>query len=313
MPRIDDDSLATLLLTSRVVPSDVSPLKASEYWSLTGGRDLASLLGTSLDDLSKELGDELASRVRALLDRGSALAFALEELEQQGIAAIAATDERYPARWRERLGTAAPPHLHAAGPLELLQRPSIGVVGSRDLEPDAVEVAQLAARRSVDRARAVVSGGARGTDAIAMTAALDRGGTVIAILADALVHVARSSDLRQAVLDERLLLVTPYAPKAPFSAGSAMGRNRLIYATADVTLVVASDDNSGGTWTGAEEALRTEAGPVAVWRGPGEGPGNRRLAELGARSVLDIDELFEHGHADEVRDRSSIEQLQLGM
>jgi predicted Rossmann fold nucleotide-binding protein DprA/Smf involved in DNA uptake len=307
MARLADDSLATLLLTSRLVDSAAPVLKASDYWALAARVDLAGLLGADETPLVADFGEQMAARVVALLDRAGALAFALEELEQQGVRAIAATDPEYPPRWRSRLGTAAPPHLHLAGSTALLAEPAVGIVGSRDLAPAAVEIAQRAARFAATQGRAVVSGGARGTDAIAMHATLDAEGHVVGILADALVRAARSSDLRNAVLDERLALATPYAPTAPFSVGNAMGRNKLIYALADVTLVVASDLDTGGTWSGAKEALAKGYGPVAVWRGEGEGPGNARLVELGASPLRDVETMFEGSSA------SQTEQLDLGL
>ena len=43
-----------------------------------------------------------------------------------------------------------------------------------------------------------------------------------------------------------------------------MGRNKLIYALADVAVVVSSAEGSGGTWTGAVEALKAGWVPVLV-------------------------------------------------
>jgi predicted Rossmann fold nucleotide-binding protein DprA/Smf involved in DNA uptake len=70
-----------------------------------------------------------------------------------------------------------------------------------------------------------------------------------------------------------------------------MGRNKIIYALADVTLVVCSDSGSGGTWGGATEALRRGFGRVAVWTGDGAGPGNAELVGRGATPVDDFDAL----------------------
>jgi predicted Rossmann fold nucleotide-binding protein DprA/Smf involved in DNA uptake len=71
-----------------------------------------------------------------------------------------------------------------------------------------------------------------------------------------------------------------------------MGRNKLIYALATRTLVVASDLDSGGTWAGATECLKRGFGEVAVWRGEGEGPGNEALVSQGAREVRATTDLF---------------------
>jgi predicted Rossmann fold nucleotide-binding protein DprA/Smf involved in DNA uptake len=126
---------------------------------------------------------------------------------------------------------------------------------------------------------------------LATNAAIASDGNVVGLLADALAKTANDGEVRRLVSDERLCLATPYAPTAPFSTGNAMGRNKLIYATADVTLVVASDRDQGGTWTGATEALKHGYGRIAVWLGDGAGLGNAALAELGAIGTSDLDAL----------------------
>ena len=61
-----------------------------------------------------------------------------------------------------------------------------------------------------------------------------------------------------------------------------MGRNKLIYAMSDVAVVVSSADGSGGTWTGAVEALKGGWVPVFA-RDDADAPaGNRSLVALGA-------------------------------
>jgi hypothetical protein len=41
----------------------------------------------------------------------------------------------------------------------------------------------------------------------------------------------------------------------------------------------------GGTWAGAEEALKGKFGQVDVWTGEGATKGNQGLVDIGARSV----------------------------
>ena len=67
-----------------------------------------------------------------------------------------------------------------------------------------------------------------------------------------------------------------------------MGRNKIVYAMAINTLVVASDIESGGTWAGATEALRRKFGPVSVWIGAGAGGGNQPLIDRGGEAVDDL-------------------------
>jgi predicted Rossmann fold nucleotide-binding protein DprA/Smf involved in DNA uptake len=118
-----------------------------------------------------------------------------------------------------------------------------------------------------------------------MNAALDAGGCVVGVLADALTRTASDPEVRRAVAEERLCLATPYAPSAPFSAGNAMGRNKILYALADVTVVVECEEGKGGTWSGATEALSHGYGDVVVWLGAGAAAANHVLAEKGAVPV----------------------------
>lgn len=225
------------------------------------------------------------------MNRATALAFELDRLEQSGIKTLTVFDEHYPRQWLARLGAKAPPLVHGAGVLELLDTPGLGVVGSRDVSQEGGDVAREIARLAARRGLPLTSGGARGVDQLAMSAAFEAGGTVVGILAESLSRKLKSPDLRRAVYEGTTFMCSPYSPDAPFSAGNAMGRNKLIYAQAALTVVVASDVESGGTWSGATEALKHGYGSVAVWRGDGEGPGNRLLQEQGARPVSSLDDI----------------------
>ena len=325
-----EDSLATILLVSRLCADGLRPLKASEYWGLLdliGARpvlgfgrgadaDAASgkgahaggspgtLLGQNEDRLMRDwdLPEDLANRIAGLMGRATAMAFELDRLEQSGIKTLTVFDEHYPQQWLARLGAKAPPVLHAAGALELLDNPALGVVGSRDVSEAGGEVAKQVARLASRRGLPLVSGGARGVDQLAMDAAFEAGGAVVGILAESLSRKLKRPDVRRAVYADSTAMCTPYSPDAPFSAGNAMGRNKLIYAQAALTVVVASDVDTGGTWSGATEALKHGYGPVAVWRGDGEGPGNQPLQQRGATPVSsldDIESLLDRAHPPE--------------
>ena len=283
-----DDSLATILLVSRLCAVGVQPLKSSEYWGLLDDvEDPGRILGKGVEGLTSGGGltEGLARRISALTERATALAFEVDRLEQTGIRTITAFDEHYPRLWRARLGAKAPPLVHGAGALELLDTLGLGVVGSRDVAEAGGEVAKEVARLAAGRGLPLVSGGARGVDQLAMDAAFEAGGAIVGILAESLLRKLKRPDVRRAIYDGATVMCTPYSPDAPFSAGNAMGRNKLIYAHATLTVVVASDDGAGGTWAGATEALTSGYGRVAVWRGDGEGPGNESLERRGAIPV----------------------------
>ncbi len=291
----DEDGLATILLVGHIARDGVTPLTASKFWALCErfGRP-STLLGRTMDDLIRSgLPTDIAEQVCRLLGRATSMAFELERLEQSGISTLTPFDEHYPDRLRNQLGTNAPAVLHAAGSLELLDEAGVGVVGSRNVGPDGREVALDLGRQARSLGLPVVSGAARGVDQLAMGAAFEAGGSVIGIPAHSLLRTLRSSDVRRAIYDGRTVFFTPYAPDAPFSVWRAMGRNRLIYALSKVTVVVAADDGTGGSWGGAVESLKGKFGTVAVWRGDGEGPGNEHLESMGALRIAAVEELDE--------------------
>ena len=289
-----EDSLATILLASRIQSRGMQPLSVSEYWKLreTCSRPSA-LLGQTEEQLVSDhgLSKGLASRIVVLLDRVRAITFELEQLEHSGIWTLTPFDEHYPRHLEDRLRSKAPATVHGAGVLELFGQPGIGVVGSRDVSPEGAEVAKDVAVKAVDRGLSLVSGGARGVDQLAMSAAFQAGGNVIGVLANSLVRKLRSPDVRRAIYEDRTVMCTPYSPGTPFKVWTAMGRNKLIYALSEITVVVASGTDRGGTWSGATEALESGFGRVGVWRGPGEGSGNRLLEERGAQPIRSIDDL----------------------
>jgi len=183
---------------------------------------------------------------------------------------MSALDDQFPPRLRQRLAAACPPFLLVAGPLEWLGRPGLGVVGSRDADDDALTAARESAALTVRHGWPVVSGLARGVDQVAMASALDAGGVVVGVPADGLLRASRNPEMRRRVHDGELCVVSPYAPDAPFRPGSAMGRNKLVYALSPVS----SSSRPTTTPVGRGLARRSHwTADTHRWRsGPGQAP-----------------------------------------
>lgn len=293
MRMLDEQDLAALALTSRLVDSAAKPLSAREFWMLRRNVEPSALHGMTVHEMVAEFAitGEDAERIARLFDRATGLALAIEKLDHSGIWTITSLDERYPERLRARLGQAAPIVLHGVGDISLLGTDGVAVVGSRDISEEASQVAREVAQTAVKLGFPVVSGAARGVDRDAMNGALEVGGQVIGVLADSLERAVNQPGTRRGVADGQICLVTPFAPAAPFSVGNAMGRNKIIYGLSRCTIVVASDDGTGGTWAGATEALKNSYGRVASWTGPGRGAGNSALVKQGAVELSDVTHL----------------------
>jgi predicted Rossmann fold nucleotide-binding protein DprA/Smf involved in DNA uptake len=290
-----DSARAALLLTNRLVPLDVKPLTAREFWKLTERVDPGDLLHGDRGAIKSRLdvGEDQADRLRTLLDASTALGFEQERLLDGGVSLISALDDAFPSALRQRLGATCPPFLLVGGPIDWLERPGLGVVGSRDAGDEVLDAARRAAELAVGEGWPVVSGLARGVDQVAMAGALDAGGVVVGVPAEGILKVSRNAEIRRRVHDGQLCIASPYAPNAPFHAGNAMARNKIVYALSKVTFVVASDLDSGGTWAGATEALEHRYAPIAVWDGAGSKDGNRALIARGATAIGDVRQLFE--------------------
>ena len=296
---LSDDGQAMLLLCSSLAlpPSaaetELSPLKLSEWNQLerkireSSLKTPAALHGRSADELAKTLalsGGE-AERIARLLEFAGELSVELQNHFERGLWAVTRVDEHYPAHLRARLKHQAPTVLFGSGNIRLLQRAGVAVVGSRDIDEAGAAFARDIGAKAVAAKLPVVSGGARGTDRIAMQAALEAGGIAFGALADSLERAARQADVREFVSDGKLVLLTPYSPDAGFSVGAAMGRNKLIYGLAEFAVVVSSDYQTGGTWAGAVEALRAGWCPVLARDGDGVPSGNKELLKLGATAL----------------------------
>jgi len=249
--------------------------------SFQGPRDL---IGLTADEIARSLGvgEDVAAGYVRLLGRSGQLAFELDRLRSRGIWVVTIADDAYPAALRHRLGSWAPPVLFGSGPASLLVAGGIAIVGSREADDEAIAFTTRLAAAAVAGGSAVVSGGARGIDVAAMRSAFEAGGSVVGVVPEGVERRLRDPSTRSAVAAGQAVLVSPYHPSAAFSAGAAMGRNKLIYALSDVAVVVSTADGSGGTWTGAVEALERGWVPLLVRDGPGVPAGNRSLVALGA-------------------------------
>jgi predicted Rossmann fold nucleotide-binding protein DprA/Smf involved in DNA uptake len=221
----------------------------------------------------------------------------LEQLAASGIWCITRLDPDYPSRIRNSLKHQAPPVLFGAGDSSILERPAIGIVGSRNIDDEGANFARRLAEKCARSSVAVVSGGARGTDRIAMQGALDAGGYSVGIVADSLAKTIRQSDVRNLIADQRLILLTPYRPDNAFSVGGAMGRNKIIYGSSNYAVIVSSEYEKGGTWSGAVEALTAGWCPLFVRATETSGRGNQELISKGAHALsepnlTDVDDVI---------------------
>lgn len=262
---LSDDAIAIVLVASYLgLPprSESKPFGPVEWQRLAerlhaSGSTPSRLLGAATDTLAADLdcSPEQAERVVRLTERAGGISFELDRLAQRGIWVLTRAHAAYPSRLK-KLGSNRPPVLFGAGPRDFLDDGGVAIVGSRNVDDAGGEFAGLVGSRAANAGMNVISGGARGVDRLAMQGAIDADGVAVGVLTDSLERWIKDPELRGHIHGQRLTLVTPFKPDAGFNSANAMARNKYVYALADFAVVVASEKDKGGTWTGAAENLR---------------------------------------------------------
>jgi DNA processing protein len=268
---------------------------AARMGSLLARFDTASrVLAASFDQLRTVRGISPAAatavRERSVADGEKVLV----QVSALGGTCLLPSDAPFPAAFREIPDP--PTLLFAQGNLEALTAPAVAIVGSRDHTAYGAEVCRAVAGAAAESGLAVVSGMARGLDAIAHSTALAVGGTTIGVLGNGLgvIYPAANRTLYQAVA-ERGLLLTEFPPGERPGAGAFPRRNRLISALARVTVVIEAAAGSG-TMITVSTALAQGRDVMAV---PGSitsptSIGTNRLIRDGAEPLLEVEDLLAH-------------------
>jgi predicted Rossmann fold nucleotide-binding protein DprA/Smf involved in DNA uptake len=287
------DSNAIITLCSHICVGDgVSPLEPKEYSDLTqvlyhAGKTPKDLFDFLEEDFRTVLGCDLEQtrRFMRLLDRNASLNFEISQYRNMGIEIVTRADVGYPRALKKKLANQCPPLFYYAGELSLLDRKMIGYVGARTIAQEDLDFTVRTVRKTTALGYGVVSGGAKGIDTVAGTEALLGGGTSVEYLCDSMLKKLKKSDVIKNIQQGRLLLLSVSKPDAGFNVGMAMMRNRYIYAQSSSTVIVRSDLNKGGTWTGASENLKNGWCPALCWDHPY--PGNQALIQNGALPITE--------------------------
>ena len=175
---------------------------------------------------------------------------------------------RLDAEWPRRLDEVTaidPPHrLFVAGATLNTEPAAVAIVGSRRPTAAGLEIATELARGIAEAGLPVVSGLAMGIDAAAHRAALDVGGTTIAVLGCGLDvdYPRRNSRLRKRIEDNGTV-VSEYEAGVMPQPAHFPARNRIIAAMSEAVVFVEGTERSGGLIT-ARYALDENRNVFAV-------------------------------------------------
>ena len=190
---------------------------------------------------------DIAERVVSLLLDEQLLASYLQKGSAVGCVPLTRVSERYPLRMRKCLGLDSPGCIWLKGNMDLLNRPAVALVGSRNLAAPNEQFARQVGRLAAQNGLVLISGNARGADSAAQDSCLRAGGCVISIVADCLYNKRPT---------ERILFISEDGFDLPFTNQRALSRNRLIHTMSPNVFVAQCSNGTGGTWDGTCRNLR---------------------------------------------------------
>ena len=260
------------LLSAFGLPAAIFSAGYSAWRGVIGGK-AASLL--------------LAADNQALVEQ----ACAWSEGEHQHIVTLA--DPDYP---RALLEIPDPPTLlYVRGRLDLLNRPSLAIVGSRNPTPQGLHNAGRFAAALADAGLVIVSGLALGVDAAAHRGALSTGGDTVALIGTGIdrIYPARNRELALEIGDKGSI-VSEFPIGTPVTGANFPRRNRLISGLARGVLVVEATVQSGSLITArlaGEQGREVLAIPGSI-HAP-QSRGCHQLIKQGAKLVESAQDVLE--------------------
>jgi DNA processing protein len=216
-----------------------------------------------------------------------------EHIQNEGITVYTWDDEGYPARLRKI--DSSPPVIYVKGSLLEDDNWAVAIVGTRRMTSYGKQVTYQIASALASNGITVVSGMARGVDAVAHRAALSGGGRTLAVLGSGVdrIYPPEHRQLAEDIITNGAL-ISDYAPGTPPEGGNFPPRNRIISALSKAVIVIEAGKQSGALITAAfaaEQGREVFAVPGNIYAPLSKGP--NLLIQQGAHTLLEIDDVLE--------------------
>jgi len=215
------------------------------------------------------------------------------KIESQGIKILTWKDEAYPQRLKEI--EQPPPVLYLRGdylPDDLF---AVAIVGTRRVTPYGRQITEELASYLASNGITVISGLARGVDAIAHQTVLKAGGRTIGVLGSGVDKIYPPEHRQMA---EQMMvqgaIVSDYAPGTPPDASNFPPRNRIISGLSLAVVVIEAGETSGALITAefaAEQGREVFAVPGSILAL--QSKGTNKLIQRGALPLLSVNDLMQ--------------------
>ena len=233
----------------------------------------------------------------------------MEKASVNGVEILTWQDADYPRRLKEI--DQSPPVLFVKGSIGVEDDWAVAVVGTRRVTPYGRQVADELGRYLAQNGVTVVSGLARGVDAIAHQSALQAGGRTFAVMGSG-VDVIYPPEHRKLAGDitRQGALISDYPLGTQPDGVNFPPRNRIISGLSLATVVVEAGEKSGALIT-AEFAVDQGRDVFAV---PGsilaaQSEGTNHLIEQGARPLLRMNEILEALKLEQIPEKQQVRKL----
>lgn len=211
----------------------------------------------------------------------------------RGIQEINFNDKIFPDKLKEIKNP--PAKLYAIGNVELLNKPSLAIVGTRNITEYGIKNCKYFAQKIVEKDIPIVSGMALGTDSVAHNTALEFGGETIAVLGGGFDNIFPKENLGlfENIITQNGLVITEYPPNIIAKSERFLERNRIVSGLSEGVLIIEAAYRSGTSVT-AKYAYSQGKIVMAL---PGRldnsyGVGVNKLIQDGAKLITDIDDVL---------------------
>ena len=216
-----------------------------------------------------------------------------EKIVNQNITVLTWDDETYPRRLKEI--NQPPPVIYVRGSLKIEDEWSIAVVGTRRVSPYGRQAAEEIASGLARNGLTVVSGLARGIDAIAHQTALKSGGRTIAVLGCGVDRIYPPEHRRLAAqMIEQGAVISDYPLGTPPEGVNFPPRNRIISGLSMAVAIIEAGERSGALITAsfaADQGRDVFALPGSIFSP--QSAGTNRLIDAGAFPLLSIQSILD--------------------
>jgi DNA processing protein len=214
-------------------------------------------------------------------------------IEEQGITILTWEDQLYPPHLKEI--EQPPPVIYVRGEITLDDHFAVAIVGTRRATPYGRQITEELASFLAGQGITVVSGLARGVDAVAHSAALKAGGRTICVLGSGVdrIYPPEHSQIAEKIMKQGAIVSDYPVGTAPESANFPP-RNRIISGLSMATVVVEAGETSGALITAefaAEQGREVFAVPGNILAP--QSKGTNKLIQQGAHPLLSPQDLLQ--------------------